>query len=127
MRLAEDISDERIGDELSYFVLDGRRSFGLKFLIPFSEFIDPKSVDDRVLEIIHDYLAVFGIIEHAHDSEKIRSRGLQKSQQRVVQDIFHAAGPGIHPDLLENAHDAGSDQMTEFRTHLLERIECHRI
>ena len=126
-RLAEDVPYQGIRDELPDFVLDRGHRLGLQTLGIAGEFVRPERLDDRIGEVFHDPRAVRGFGEHAHDAQKRRIGILEKRQDGVVQNVLHARGPDIGPDLLEDAHHAGRDEMPELGADLFERVERDRM
>ena len=70
MWLADHVADERIGGELSDFVLDGRHRLGRHALRIAGEFLGPEGLDRRIFDVGDDLPAVILVGEHAHNPEK---------------------------------------------------------
>ena len=100
--LADDVADERVAGKLPYFILYGRRGvLGVAVGIV-GKLVYPKTLYDRVFDVLHYLFAKCLVDEHPVDVKQCCARELQQRQQRVGKYVFHARAPGVDPDFAES-------------------------
>src|SRR5262245_2245617 len=121
--LAENISDNRIEQELPELVLNGSNRFTHEPLVISRVFLSPECSDEGVFDLSDDLGAERRIDEKPINAQKGCIATIEQGRHSVVEDVFEARSPGVAPDSFEGAHNAGCDEVSVIRRDIREHVE----
>ena len=103
--LAEDRSDERVGEECADLVLDRRDRLVAEARVVGGVFGLPEGSHDRIVAADDEPIAIGLVDQQAGESEQGLILGVEQEPQRMAEDIFEARPPALRPDVLERRDD----------------------
>lgn len=125
LHLAQNVSDDGIGEKLAELVLNRGNGLALEARIVPCIFRLPKRTNERVFALPDYPGSIFLVSEQAIDGQKARILALKQDGNRVKKNVFKPRSPGIAPDTLERANDSRGDQVPSFIWNLSQKIKAH--
>jgi hypothetical protein len=121
--LPQNVSHDRIQDELADLVLDRGDGLALEVLVVARELVGPERADEHVLDLPHHPRAVALVGEHPVHAEERRVPAVEQGRDGVVEDVFEPRSPRVAPDALERRDDAGRDQVPVIGSDVGKRVQ----
>ena len=101
--LAEDRSDERVGEECADLVLDRRDRLVAESGVVGGVFGLPKGAHDRVLAADDQPIAIVVVDQQAGKPEQGLIARVEQQAQRMAEDVFEALRPSVCAQMFLNA------------------------
>src|ERR1035437_6612501 len=124
--LAQNVADDRIQEKLAELVLNRCDGLTLEALVIPLILLRPKRPDERVFDLTDDLGTEVWIGQQPIDTQKGRVSAIQERRYGIVEDVFQARPPGVAPNSLECADDAGGDKVPGVRRDVREHVQANR-
>ena len=124
LHLAENVANDRTGQELAELVLNRGDGFSLKARVVAGVFLLPERPDERVFDLADDPGAIRVVGQQPVHAEQRRVLAIEQCGDGVIEDVFQARPPGIGPEALESADNAGGNQRPVVGRDLGEQVQA---
>ncbi len=91
--LAENVANDRTGEELTKFVLDRRDGFASEPRVVIGVFALPERANVRIFDLSDNPRAIGVIGEQSVYAKQGRAVAFQKGRDGVIEDVFEARSP----------------------------------